>query len=118
MRGPPRSTLFPYPTLFRSGQSVGSRSEEALSPRTNDQLGRRRAPAPTKGLDRALETRRADHKIESARSYELDVVAGPPNDLSEQLVVQHAANACNSPEGDRGVTSGLGETGSRRRSEE
>src|SRR5687768_17648920 len=41
IRRPPRSTLFPYTTLFRSGHDPGGRPRQIRSPRTAD--GRPRA---------------------------------------------------------------------------
>src|SRR2546430_11281618 len=48
IRRPPRSTLFPYPTLFRSGQALGRGAAPQLPSRRHPQPARRRhrgAPA-------------------------------------------------------------------------
>src|SRR2546430_8815553 len=42
IRRPPRSTLFPYTTLFRSGHGSGSRPRQGLCPAPS----RRRRPSP------------------------------------------------------------------------
>src|SRR5438874_4819394 len=54
LRQPPRSTLFPYTTLFRSQSSVASR-------RHNDELPIRQAP---EYLDRFLYRRSEEHTSE------------------------------------------------------
>src|SRR5437588_6081378 len=52
IRRPPRSTLFPYTTLFRSGIALGRTHDDARSPKCcchiNDCFGRRWADRVTK----------------------------------------------------------------------
>src|SRR5688572_32512446 len=57
IRPPPRSTLFPYTTLFRSGEGEGA---QRRAPR------RRRARAPEQPAERAVQT------IQPARPHERD----------------------------------------------
>src|SRR2546423_4815791 len=47
IRRPPRSTLFPYTTLFRSGRPVGERSGPPLRPRLGACRGLSGTLAPT-----------------------------------------------------------------------
>src|SRR3712207_6929874 len=73
IRRPPRSTLFPYTTLFRSSRRRRSRSVSAASARQRrwlDCLAARTAAGPTAGLRAALAARSEEHTSElQSRQY-------------------------------------------------
>src|SRR5438105_14650154 len=61
LRRPPRSTLFPYTTLFRSGVgSVRRRAHAAGDP--HGQVGRRERPEPREDLDRKSTRLNSSHE--------------------------------------------------------
>src|SRR2546425_2230385 len=65
IRRPPRSTLFPYTTLFRSGEGHGVHGDRALLPR--DALGEPRdgtTPAGDRRARRAPSVRSEEHTSE------------------------------------------------------
>src|SRR5258708_25101317 len=70
IRRPPRSTLFPYTTLFRSRSSRRPRSPGASPPhsprarrRTRAPAARRRRPCPVRGTDRKSTRLNSSHQI-------------------------------------------------------
>src|SRR5260370_15764050 len=68
IRRPPRSTLFPYTTLFRSKRSVGQRAEVAATPESIPQLAH-----AARARDGASEVRVAEGHVvahEAVRSEE------------------------------------------------
>src|SRR5947209_8799800 len=69
IRRPPRSTLFPYTTLFRSGESPSDKQEKALlqMDRLLDSLGRVMEPEQ---VGRWMKTRSEEHTSElQSRQY-------------------------------------------------
>src|SRR5438552_11827081 len=68
IRRPPRSTLFPYTTLFRSVEVVGDRHEVEpgllCSPRIGDEVARRMLFARQRVPERSHERRSEEHTSE------------------------------------------------------
>src|SRR5438034_8086173 len=77
MRRPPRSTLFPYTTLFRSGGERGEHGEdEERDERLEGDLGRQGArpepredPAPERIHDRGIAERRHEEGAERSEEH-------------------------------------------------
>src|SRR5438094_4206861 len=67
IRRPPRSTLFPYTTLFRSGPGAGHRRRHVRLGRLLDG----RAPLPVGVLDRPEGVRSEEHTSELQSPYDL-----------------------------------------------
>src|SRR3712207_8361735 len=71
IRRPPRSTLFPYTTLFRSAGTRSSDAQAALSPARRRRPLSRRAPRERRGTDRLdVGDRRASVRRRLRRSEE------------------------------------------------
>src|SRR2546430_7420554 len=67
IRRPPRSTLFPYTTLFRSGAEVGDEAEVLqvrVRPRRRIHLGRHACEGLSRGHDQDLQGRSEEHTSE------------------------------------------------------
>src|SRR5205807_10422615 len=75
IRRPPRSTLFPYTTLFRSRRALRARCEGALARRT------RRRNIPTRRASRASLARTTHHLCRDRKSTRLN---------SSHLVISYA----------------------------
>src|SRR2546422_4989582 len=68
IRRPPRSTLFPYTTLFRSHGAVGLREVDAPEPRLRDRpaergRGHRRGPAAERSEEHTSELQSRLHLV-------------------------------------------------------
>src|SRR5690349_24195414 len=63
IRRPPRSTLFPYTTLFRSPRQIGLRTSPSRSTEWRSGLGPRRATLETSGAS-TRRTRSEEHTSE------------------------------------------------------
>src|SRR3989442_11941002 len=63
IRRPPRSTLFPYTTLFRSSTPSSIRSTRPSTPTTTPRSSRRRPPRATR-CGRRLDDRSEEHTSE------------------------------------------------------
>src|SRR3712207_7559403 len=70
IRRPPRSTLFPYTTLFRSTRVVKKKPARTSGRRTTSDLARVSKRAPTGPCSAARETRSEEHTSElQSRQY-------------------------------------------------
>src|SRR5260363_426733 len=73
LRRPPRSTLFPYTTLFRSSQSAQQSS-------TPPQPRRRRAPCPARSEEHTSELQSPDHLVCRLLLEKKKAIANPKPD--------------------------------------
>src|SRR5260221_5266585 len=70
IRRPPRSTLFPYTTLFRSHARVVSLGSRAANASRSPALGRRRCRPPTRSPGgRARSVRRSEEHTSELQSH-------------------------------------------------
>src|SRR5438552_13634671 len=63
IRPPPRSTLFPYTTLFRSGKFTSSKMKSKLDSRTRDLVASSVAAGVTRSEEHTSELQSPDHLV-------------------------------------------------------
>src|SRR2546430_16266559 len=90
IRRPPRSTLFPYTTLFRSHRPVAAGDGSLTSPRSRNRLtGPNRAARPTREGIAAMATRNTARKTTTVDDDDLfdEIGAGDADvDLLDEVV--------------------------------
>src|SRR2546426_8631894 len=99
IRRPPRSTLFPYTTLFRSRGSSGARGRRARAPfegasqATGDALDRHRSPVPLSGGACRVQ-QRTDRKSTRLNSSHL-VISYAVFCLKKKKITEELDTRCN-----------------------
>src|SRR3989454_7734239 len=94
IRRPPRSTLFPYTTLFRSVFTVGEQIAEAV--RLHEHLGRRDAMDKTIEMLKLVHIPNAERRVKEYRSEEHTSELQSPCNLVCRLLLEKKKKKFNS----------------------